>query len=56
MATIERIDTGYAAWTPTSAGIRTEDESYVGRHRRRNTAAKTFSLHRLFYAARHRLH
>ena len=34
MATIDRIDTGYTAWTPSSAGITTEDETYVGRHRR----------------------
>ena len=54
MATIDRIDTGYAAWTPSSAGIATDDETYVGRHRRPSTSAKTFSLHRMFYAARHR--
>ena len=56
MATIDRIDTGFSAWTPSTAGIATEDETYVGRHRRPSTAAKIFSLHRLLYAARHRAH
>ncbi|WP_375503333.1 hypothetical protein [uncultured Jatrophihabitans sp.] len=55
MATIDRIDTGYTAWTPSSAGIATEDDTYVGRHRR-SDAGKTFSLHRMFYTARHRSH
>ena len=56
MATIDRIDTGYTAWTPSSAGITTEDETYVGRHRRPGTSTKSFSLHRMFHAARHRRH
>ena len=56
MATIDRIDTGYTAWTPASAGILTEDETYVGRHRRPSASSKTFSLHRMFYTARHRAH
>lgn len=56
MATIDRIDTGYTAWTPSNAGIVTEDDTYIGRHRRPATAGRTFSLHRLFYTARHRSH
>ena len=54
MATIDRIDTGYTAWTPSSSGIATEDESYVGRHRKPNVGGKTFSLGRMLYSARHR--
>jgi hypothetical protein len=54
MATIDRIDTGYTAWTPSTAGIATEDDTYVGRHRRPGTGARTFSLHRMFRTARHR--
>lgn len=53
MATIDRIDTGYTAWTPSSAGIATEDEVYTGRHRKPDNG-RTFSFHRLFYTVRHR--
>ena len=55
MATVDRIDPAYTAWTPSAAGIATEDEGYVGRHRKPG-AARGFSLHRMFYAARHRAH
>ncbi len=54
MATIDRIDTGYTAWTPSAAGITTEDETYIGRHRRPGTSGKSFSLGRMFHTARHR--
>ena len=54
MATIDRIDTGYTAWTPSTAGLTTEDDSYIGRHRRPGTASRTFSLHRMLHTARHR--
>lgn len=53
MATVDRIDTGYTAWTPSSADIAIEDESYAGRHRKPDTG-RIFSFHRMLYAARHR--
>ena len=53
MATLDRIEPAYKPWTPSGAGIVTEDdEVYVGRHRR--SGGRVFSLHRMFYAARHR--
>ena len=55
MATIDRVDPAYTAWTPSAAGIRTEDETYVGRHRRPDMA-RVFSIIRMFYSARHRRH
>lgn len=53
MATLDRIDPAYTAWTPSAAGIAIEDDEYVGRHRR-PTTGRGFSLHRLFYTAKHR--
>jgi hypothetical protein len=53
MATIERIDPAYTAWTPSAAGLVTEDEGYIGRHRAPDLA-RHFSLRQLFYTARHR--
>ena len=53
MATIDRIDPAYAPWSPSTAGYTaTEDEEYVGRHRR--MVARRFSFVRMFYSARHR--
>ena len=52
MATIDRIGSGYTAWTPSSAGLATEDETYSGRHRKPDLG-KTFSFHRMFYRVRH---
>jgi hypothetical protein len=54
MATIDRIDPAYVPWTPSAAGLATEDEQYVGRHRKRQ-ALRMMSLVRLFYVARHRV-
>ncbi|WP_375485506.1 hypothetical protein [uncultured Jatrophihabitans sp.] len=53
MATIDRIDSGYTAWTPSSAGLATDDETYTGRHRRPESS-RALSLRRLFYMAKHR--
>jgi len=53
MATLERIEPAYTAWTPSAAGLVTDDEVYIGRHRR-TTGRRGFSLHRMFYTARHR--
>jgi hypothetical protein len=55
MATLDRIEPAYTAWTPTASGIVTEDEEYIGRHRR-PTRGRGFSLHKMFYTARHRTH
>ena len=55
MATVERIEPAYKAWTPSASGIVTEDEEYVGRHRTPNRA-RIFSFVRMFYTARHRRH
>lgn len=53
MATIERIDPAYTAWTPSAAGLAVEDEDYIGRHRAPDLV-RHFSLRQLFYRARHR--
>ncbi|MFN2517639.1 MAG: hypothetical protein ABR604_01155 [Jatrophihabitantaceae bacterium] len=50
MTTADRIDPiGYRAWAPTIAVA--GPETYVGKHRR--PGGKSFSLHRMLYAARH---
>jgi hypothetical protein len=53
MATIDRIDPAYAAWTPSAAGLTTEAEDYLGRHRAPEMT-RGFSFRQLFYLARHR--
>jgi len=54
MATLDRIEPAYTAWSPSSAGIGvTEDDEYIGRHR--TPTGRGFSLHRMFYSARHRM-
>jgi hypothetical protein len=53
MATLDRVEPAFTTWTPSTAGLVTEDEDYVGRHRK--PQGRTFSLHRMFYAARHRV-
>ena len=55
MATVDRIDSGYTAWTPSSAGIATEDDVYRGRHRKPEIA-RLLSFRRMFYSAKHRRH
>jgi hypothetical protein len=52
MATLERIEPAYTPWTPSSAGLVTDDEDYIGRHRK--PGSRGFSLTRMFYTAKHR--
>jgi len=56
MATLDRIEPAYKPWTPSSAGFQsgaiTDDQEYVGRHRK--SGGRSFSLTRMFYAAKHR--
>jgi hypothetical protein len=52
MATLDRIEPAYKPWTPSSAGLVTDDEEYTGRHRK--PGGRTFSLTRMFYSPRHR--
>lgn len=52
MATLDRIDPAYTPWSPSAAGMATEDELYLGRHRR--TGARRLSLTALFYTGKHR--
>ena len=52
MATLQRIEPAYSTWTPSAAGLVTDEEDYAGRHRR--PSSRGFSLHRMFYIARHR--
>lgn len=55
MATLQRVEPHYTAWTPSAAGLATErDEEYLGRHRR--GARRVLSLTRMFYAGKHRRH
>ena len=53
MATLDRIEPTYTPWTPSTSGLITEDEEYVGRHRR--PSSRGFSFTRMFYAPKHRL-
>jgi hypothetical protein len=52
MATIDRIQPAFTPWTPSAAGLATEDEAYIGRHRK--PAHRSLSLLHMFYRARHR--
>lgn len=52
MATIDRVQPAYTAWTPSAAGLATEDEIYVGRHRKPGSRSR--SLRHMMYRARHR--
>jgi hypothetical protein len=54
MATLDRIEPAYKPWSPSAAGLVTDDEAYVGRHRR--PGARSLSLLRMFYTPRHRAH
>jgi hypothetical protein len=51
VATLDRIEPAYTAWSPSKAGIAVVDEDYVGRHRRRSM--RRLSLMRMFYTPRH---
>jgi hypothetical protein len=51
VTTADRIDPiGYRAWAQPV--VIADDEEYAGRHRR--SGVRGFSLHRMFYSARHR--
>jgi hypothetical protein len=52
MATLDRIEPAYTPWTPSAAGLVTEDEDYTGRHRK--PGIRSLSLLRMFYTPRHR--
>jgi hypothetical protein len=55
MATLDRIEPAYKPWTPSTAGLGsvvTEDDEYIGRHRR--PGGRTLSLLRMFYTGKHR--
>lgn len=50
VTTADRIDQiGYRSWAPSVAVA--DEDSYVGRHRQ--PGRHSFTLHRMFYAARH---
>jgi hypothetical protein len=53
MATLERIEPAYTPWSPTAAGLVTDEGEYVGRHRK--PGVRGFSLLRMFYAPKHRV-
>jgi hypothetical protein len=52
MATLDRIEPAYTPWTPSAAGLVSEAEAYVGRHRR--TGLRRLSVLSMFYIGRHR--
>jgi hypothetical protein len=52
MATLDRIEPGYTPWTPSAAGLDTDDARYVGRHRK--AVVRRMSLRAMVYRARHR--
>lgn len=52
MATIDRIEPAFTPWTPSAAGLVTEDDAYTGRHRK--PGLRTLSPLRMLYRARHR--
>ena len=53
MATLDRIEPAFTAWTPSASGIGViEDEDYVGKHRK--PGVRRISIFRMFYLGRHR--
>jgi hypothetical protein len=52
MATLQRIEPAYTVWTPSAAGLATEDDAYVGRHRK--SGLRRVSVLSMFYSGRHR--
>ncbi len=52
MATIDRIQPAFTTWTPSAAGLATEDEVYTGRHRK--PGRRSLSMLQMFYRPRHR--
>jgi hypothetical protein len=55
LATLDRIEPAYTAWTPSASGIGViEDDEYIGRHRK--PGVRRLAIFSLFYTARHRRH
>ena len=63
MATVDRIDPAYVPWSPAASGfsseqpttrtsVGTDEDEYVGRHRRPGVRRANFL--RMFYGGRHR--
>jgi hypothetical protein len=52
MATLDRIEPAYKPWTPSAGGLVTEDDAYIGRHRK--PGGRSLSVMRMFYSGRHR--
>jgi hypothetical protein len=52
MATLDRIEPAYTPWTPSAAGLATEDEAYVGKHRK--PGVRRVSILAMFYTPKHR--
>jgi len=55
MATLDRIEPTFTAWTPSASGIGIiEDDEYIGRHRKREARRTLRSVLGVFYVGRHR--
>jgi hypothetical protein len=55
MATIDRIEPAYTAWSPSSSGFTSTQgatEGYAGKHRR--DGLRRLAILRMFYAGKHR--
>jgi hypothetical protein len=52
MATLDRIEPAYTPWTPSAAGVATEDDEYVGKHRK--SGMRRLSIFSMFYSGKHR--
>ena len=52
MATLDRIEPAYTAWTPSASGLGLIDDEYVGRHRKPGERRR--SVFAIFYVGRHR--
>ena len=52
MTTLDRIEPAYPAWTPSAAGMATEEDEYVGKHRK--PGLRRMSMFAMFYSAKHR--
>ena len=51
MAILQRVESVYTPWTPSAAGLATEEE-YVGRHRK--PGLRRIGLLSMFYTGAHR--
>jgi hypothetical protein len=52
MATLDRIEPAYTPWLPSAAGIGTDEDVYVGKHRKPGT--RRLSLTAMLYTGKHR--